>query len=84
MAINFDCKQKYEKRARSDYWLRGFENTITCHLNAHFHLIVKFSMPAERKMLVSSSREKARRTESGASYLTIDDREKRPVNSLIE
>ena len=41
-------------------------------------------MPAERKMFDNSLREKARNTESGASYFTIDDREKSIVKSLIE
>jgi hypothetical protein len=66
------------------YQLRGSENTITCHRKAHFHFIVKFFIPAEFKISVNSLRENARNTESGASYLTIEDREKRPVKTLIE
>jgi hypothetical protein len=41
-------------------------------------------MPASSKMLLSSFFEKARRTESGASYLTIEDLEKILVRNLIE
>lgn len=58
--------------------------TTTCHRNAHFQRMEYFFIPAFSRHCNNSSFLKALKTDNGASYCTIDERENACVNHLIE